>query len=263
MESGSREHGRIALKIHYDGTTFCGWQIQDSGRTVQGEIEQALHVLLKEDIRVTAAGRTDTGVHALGQVIHFDTKTDENLGRICIGLNGILPKDVSVENAYRVSSDFHARYSAVERSYRYLIYNHPSRTPFMINRALWIQQELDLDYMRKVTGHLIGEKDFASFCKKRESHDVNTVRSIKEIDVSKQDGCIRIDFTGNAFLHNMIRIIVGTMVEMFKRNDDPALINEIIEKRDRDFSGITAPPYGLYLVGVVYDPPLRSLESAY
>lgn len=264
MEAGRRaDNRRIAIEVQYDGADFNGWQLQNAGRTIQGEIEKAIHVLLKETTRVVAAGRTDTGVHALGQIVHFDTGSGIGLQRLCIGLNGILPRDISIKNAYRVPGDFHARFGAVERRYRYLIYNHPSRTPFMRHRAMWVHDTLDVAYLKQVASHMIGEMDFSSFCKKRESRNINTVRRIISIDIHRHDDLIQFDIAGNAFLHNMVRIIVGTMVDMNRTNADPKGVVEIISKCDRVFGGKTAPPYGLYLMKVMYDPCLSTRESAY
>jgi tRNA pseudouridine38-40 synthase len=264
MEPGNRSYPRkIAIEVQYDGTNFTGWQLQKDSRTVQGEIEKAIQILFKEKLRVTAAGRTDAGVHALGQIVHFSTNSDISLQRVCAGLNGILPRDISIKNAFHVAGDFHARFDALERNYRYLIYNHPSRTPFMKFRSMWVREQLDIDYLRTVTGLLVGEMDFSSFCKKRESKNINTVRRIAKIDIQKQDDLLRFDISGNAFLHNMVRILIGTVVEMNKNNADPQLITDIISKRDRDYSGVTAPPYGLYLVNVIYDPALATMDSAF
>jgi tRNA pseudouridine38-40 synthase len=264
MEAGRRgDNRRIAIEVQYDGTNYNGWQVQNGGRTIQGEIEKAIRILLKEGVRVTASGRTDTGVHALGQIVHFDTSCDINLQRICIGCNGILPRDISVKNAYLVNSDFHARFGAVRRSYRYIIYNHPSRTPFMLHRAMWVHEKLDVEYMKSVASLMIGEMDFSSFCKKRESRNINTVRRIEAIDIKKIDDCIILDIRGNAFLHNMVRIIVGTMIDMHKTEADPEKIRDIILKRDRVYGGNTAPPCGLYLMSVTYEPSLSGMESAF
>ena len=264
MEQGTRaEARRIAIEVQYDGTPYNGWQIQNGGRTVQGEIERAIEVLTKEKSRTIASGRTDSGVHSLGQIAHFDTHSPITLQRFCIGLNGILPKDIAVINAYGVSGDFHARFDAVQRTYRYLIHNHPSRSPFMMYRAMWVHESLDIDYLNTVLGLLIGEKDFSSFCKKRESKNITTVRRISGAVARKHGDLISIEITGNAFLHNMIRIIVGTVVDMNKRKADPSLLTDIIARQDRDCSGVTAPPYGLYLVKVLYEPDLSSSESAF
>lgn len=264
MEQGKRAKARrIAIKVQYDGTQYNGWQIQNGGRTIQGEIEKAIEILTREQARTIASGRTDSGVHALGQVVHFDTDSALTLQRFCIGLNGILPRDISVTNAYEAGDYFHARFGAVERTYRYRIYNHPSRSPFMRYRAMWVHETLDCDYLRNVMEQLIGEKDFSSFCKKRESKNINTVRRIRRVDVRREGDCINIEISGNAFLHNMIRIIVGTIVEMNKSNAEPHLLDEIIAKKDRDASGTTAPPYGLYLLRVVYDPDLSTMQCAF
>jgi tRNA pseudouridine38-40 synthase len=267
MVSGDRSGGesrekRIALKIQYDGTGFCGWQIQDSGRTVQGELERSIRVLLRNDIRVTASGRTDSGVHSLGQVIHFDFSGEVDLRRLCIGLNGILHPDISVINAYSVPSGFHARFSAVTREYLYLIYNHPLRSPFIRFRAMWVKDTLDINFLREASLYLIGEKDFSSFCKKV-SAGGNNMRRLDEFEVTAWNDLIIFRIRGNAFLHNMIRIIVGTMVDMHHQGRRPEHILEILKYADREMSGKTAPPYGLYLNSVEYDPPLETMESAY
>ncbi len=265
MEPGSpaARCRRIAITVQYDGTAFNGWQAQLGGRTVQEEIENAIRILLKEDTRVVAAGRTDSGVHALGQVVHFDTDRDLPLQRLCIGMNGILPRDVAVINGYDVPRDFHARFGAAGREYRYLIHNHPLRTPFMLYRAMWVHEKIDLGYLRAVAARCIGEMDFSSFCKKREAKDRNTVRRIDRITIEKQDDLIRIEIAGNAFLHNMVRILVGTMLEMHRNSRDPESVGDILAALDRDSSGATAPPYGLYLVKVTYNPPLSSMGSAF
>jgi tRNA pseudouridine38-40 synthase len=259
VERGKR---RIALEIQYDGTQFNGWQVQGEGRTIQGEVERSIEILTKQKIRVVASGRTDSGVHALGQIVHADIEGDINLRRLCIGLNGILERDVSIINAYLCPSDFHARFSAVEREYLYLIYNHPQRSPFVNYRAMWVREKLDVEYMRSVTEYLTGEKDFASFCKKISS-DGNTVRRISKIEIDSIGELIIFRISGNAFLHNMIRIIVGTIIDMYKNDFPPDYILKILNKRDRDVSGTTASAFGLYLNSVEYNPPLSSMESAF
>ncbi len=253
---------RIALLVQYDGSAYNGWQVQSGGITVQGEIERALEVLTREKIRVVASGRTAAGVHARGQVAHFTTSSALGLQRLCIGLNGILGWDIAIKNAYNVPGDFHARYSAVSREYVYLIYNHKQRNPFMRYRAMWVNYRLDVESMREAASHLIGEKDFKSFCKKISAEE-KTVRRIDEIDITGNDELISIRIRGNAFLHNMIRIIVGTLCDMCKNNMPPSHMREILDMRDRDFGGITAPPYGLYLNRVTFDPPLEGMESAF
>ncbi len=253
---------RYALLVQYDGTAFNGWQIQAGGRTIQDELEKALQILIKKPVRVTASGRTDAGVHALGQVVHFDAPSDLSLKKICISLNGILPQDVSIKNGYLVPDDFHSRFSAVKREYLYMIYKYPLRTPFMKYRAMWINHPLEIDYIKEASSYLVGENDFCSFCKKISSGN-GTVRRIESIDVNELDDIIRIRFRANAFLHNMIRIIVGTVLQMYRENREPEFIREILDKKDRAYSGFTAPPYGLYLNSITYDPPLNFYKSAF
>jgi tRNA pseudouridine38-40 synthase len=264
MEAGNRSDTtqRIALLIQYNGTAYNGWQVQNGGRTIQSEIERAIKTLTRESVRLTASGRTDAGVHALGQVAHFDLKGGVPLGRMCISLNGILERDISILNAYRASQDFHARFSARSREYLYFIYNSRSRSPFMMHRAMWVNRPLDLKYLREAAEYLIGEMDYSSFCKKI-SKDENMVRRVESIEIDRIDDLIRMRIRGNAFLHNMIRIIVGTLCGMHKEGLDPSHMKTIIEKRDRSFAGETAPPYGLFLREVRYHPPLSSLESAF
>ncbi|HOO70410.1 MAG TPA: tRNA pseudouridine(38-40) synthase TruA [Spirochaetota bacterium] len=263
MESTNKpESRRIALLIQYDGTNYNGWQYQENGRTIQSEIESAYKVLTREDIRIVGSGRTDSGVHALGQVAHFDSVTSLKLDKICISLNGILPKDIAIINAYNVPSDFHARYSAIRREYKYLIYNHPQRSPFMMYRAMWVREHIDERYIYKTLSLLIGERDFASFCKKI-SVSGGTVRNISDINVVRRDDLIEFTVEGNAFLHNMIRIMVGTVIELHIKGKDPEEILTILDKKDRDFSGTTAPSYGLYLQRIHFKPGLSMMPSAF
>lgn len=253
---------RIVLLIQYDGTAFNGWQFQNNGRSIQGEIERAIAVLTKENSRVTASGRTDSGVHALGQVAHFDTNSNLSLQRICIGLNGIMDNDVSVLNAYEADHDFHARFSALERKYFYMIYNNPQRSPFMRYRSMWLNYHLDEAYFADALRYLEGEHDFASFCKKK-SRLENTVRTISKTQVKRRGDYIYVYITGNAFLHNMIRIIMGSCIDLYKSGKDPAFIKEILRMKDRDCSGVTAPPYGLYLRQIRFKPELSLYPHAF
>ncbi len=253
---------RYALVVHYDGTFFNGWQVQDNGRTVQDEIEKGIRVLTREYPRLTAAGRTDAGVHAIGQVVHFDLEQDINLRRLCLGLNGILPSDISVRNAYIVDENFHSRFTALKREYKYLIYSSPLRSPFMLYRALWVSAPLDCEYIKEALKFLEGEMDFASFCKKSSCGN-GTVRKIEYTDVKKEDDLITITICANAFVHNMIRIIVGTIISMSKEGKEPSYIKDILLAKDRDCSGFTASPYGLYLNRVFYNPPLDNYKSAF
>lgn len=262
MGSGSRAGRRIALLLQYDGSDFNGWQIQENGSTIQEAVENALGILTRETVRVTASGRTDTGVHALGQVAHFNTSANLPLQRLVIGMNGILDRSVAVRNAYEVPEDFHARFSACEREYLYRIYNGPVRSPFMMYRAMWVNFPLDLSYVNESLSCLVGERDFASFCKKK-SADEGTVRKLLKAEAVKKNEYIEVTIRGNAFLHNMIRIIIGTVVDNFKNGKKPDYMKEILDSVDRDAGGPTAPPYGLYLKKIEYDPPLDTHKRAF
>jgi tRNA pseudouridine38-40 synthase len=261
---GGRGYGlnRYALLVQYDGAAFNGWQFQENGRTIQTEFENSINILTKEDVRVTAAGRTDSGVHALGQVVHFDLSKEISLQRLCISLNGILPHEISVKNGYKVDLNFHSRFSAVQREYLYIIYRHPLRSPFIRYKAMWINYPINTDYIQESASKLAGEFDFASFCKKVSVKN-GTIRKIDSIEVTEEHDIIKLRFRANAFLHNMIRIIVGTILQMHREGKDPEYITEILNGRDRSLSGFTAPAYGLYLNRVIYDPALNFYESAF
>lgn len=268
MVSGNRikepiNSRRIALLVQYDGTEFNGWQIQPEGRSVQKEVESACRILLGHDVKLVASGRTDTGVHALGQVVHFDTENPSTLLKICRGLCGILPRDVSVLNAYETAPDFSARFSPVGREYLYLIYNAPQRSPFATNRAAWIDRPLDVDYLNRALSYLCGEHDFSSFCKTPSAKDKNTVRTLHEVFAVRNKEYIEVTIRGNAFLHNMVRSIIGTVIELPRKGFAPEKMKEILEGRDRRIAFDTAPACGLYLKKISYNPPLESLPSAY
>ncbi len=265
MDRRIRSNSRLtrkALIIQYDGTNYCGWQIQNKDITVQYEIEKALKILYKEDIKVIASGRTDSGVHAFGQVAHFDSFDTISLNKLCTGLNGILPKDIAIKKAYVVPASFHARFDAFERSYIYYIYNDKYRSPFTKNRYLWVKDKLNLTVLRKMSKYLIGEHDFASFCKKKSSDEI-TIRNIKKIHIIQQGPCIEVKIIGNAFLHNMIRIIVGTLIDLCLNKNKPSDIKHILEAKTREASSSTAAACGLYLYRVDYKPSLEkiALES--
>ncbi|MBP7901223.1 MAG: tRNA pseudouridine(38-40) synthase TruA [Spirochaetes bacterium] len=255
---------RIAALLQYDGTAFAGFQLQKGLdiRTVQNDVEKALGIIFAQEMKITAAGRTDAGVHAMGQVIHFDIPRDMNLQKLAISMNGILEKDVSVKNLFVVPDDFHSRYSACSREYRYIIHNHHLRSPFSLYRAMWVSLPLDVERMRESASYLIGEHDFASFCKTCSASE-GTVREISRIDINKHDDLIFIDIEGNAFLHNQIRTIAGTLVSMEKNKSDPVLMKKILNQKTRLASGDTAPPYGLYFMNVKYNPPLENYPSAF
>lgn len=243
---------RIAMGVEYDGSGFCGWQLQDGGvRTVQGEVEKAVGKVANHPVRVYCAGRTDTGVHGTGQVIHFDTEAERSERAWVFGANANLPKDVCILWARPVSGDFHARFSAQSRAYRYVIYNRHVRPTFLAHRVSWDFRELDVTRMRAAAGFLKGEHDFSSYravaC---QAH--SPVRTVTRLEVERHGEFIVIDIEANAFLHHMVRNIAGVLMSIGAGEHEPEWAHEVLEARDRTVGGVTAPPYGLYLTRVDY-----------
>jgi tRNA pseudouridine38-40 synthase len=242
---------RIALGVEYDGTDFCGWQSQDGARTVQGVVEQALSTVANHAVNVTCAGRTDSGVHAVGQVVHFDSVANRSMRSWILGCNSNLPRDVSIVWAQAVDDEFHARFRATARSYRYVILNRMTRPAMLRDRVCWHHQPLDEKRMAAAARHLVGEHDFSSFralaCQAK--HPVRTVHSL---EVTRQGDYIMIDVRANAFLHHMVRNIGGVLIAIGEGERDPSWARELLGIRDRAVGGVTAPAGGLYLVRVDY-----------
>ena len=242
---------RFALGIEYDGTAFNGWQTQRDGRSVQAELERALSRVADHPVSVTAAGRTDTGVHAVGQVVHFDTEADRPERAWTLGVNTALPPDIAVRWARRAPEDFHARYSARERSYQYSIFNAPLRSALLRHRAWWVRRPLGADAMAAAARCLVGEHDFSAF-RAAECQAKTAIRKIVRLDVRQAGAILRIDVTANAFLHHMVRNIVGTLAVVGRGEADAAWVGEVLAARDRRRAGMTAPAAGLCLVRVDY-----------
>lgn len=243
---------RIACGVEYDGAAFQGWQVQSGeARTVQAAVERALGRIADEPVHTICAGRTDTGVHASGQVIHFDTGAERPERAWVMGANSHLPADVAIRWARPLDDDFHARFSAVDRLYRYLVTEGTSRSALWRARAAWSAHTLDIDAMRAAAGHLVGEHDFSAFrtaaCRAR-----NPVRTMHTLDVERRGGFLVIDIRANAFLHNMVRIIVGTLLTVGRGEQPPDWAGELLAGRDRTRGGATAPPQGLYFLGPSY-----------
>ena len=239
----------IKLEIEYDGTDFHGWQIQPKLRTVQGEIQEKLSAILAEEVKLIGAGRTDAGVHALGQVANF--KTDNRLDgeSILKGLNGLLADDVVIKKVQEVDPDFHARYSASSRLYKYRVYRGRSA---LLRRYVWeVLYSLNIDEMVKATEHVKGEHDFSSFCV-AESAKENNVCAVTDATWEQSGDELIFRIEANRFLHTMVRSLVGTLLEVGRGYFSVADFVDIMKAKDRRKAGPTAPPRGLYLVEVKY-----------
>jgi len=243
---------RIALGIEYDGSDFAGWQLQHGEvRSVQGVVEQALSRVADRPSRVICAGRTDAGVHATSQVVHFDTHAERDMHSWVYGANANLPKTVTVQWARIVREDFHARFSAQRRRYRYVIFNRELRPAFLASRVAWEYRPLDEVLMRRAAQDLVGEHDFSAYravaCQAK-----NPVRRLYELAVKRDRDLVILDLEANAFLHHMVRNIAGVLMDIGAGKQAPGWAREVLESRDRTLGGITAQPYGLYLTGVDY-----------
>ena len=243
---------RYKLLIEYHGTPFVGWQRQDNGVSVQGELETAIFRLSGEPVTVTAAGRTDAGVHATGQVVHFDLAKDFSADRIQGGLNFHLrPHPIAVREAQMVGGDFHARFSALGRSYLYRIVNR--RAPLAIDRdrAWWVAARLDADAMAEAAGHLLGRHDFTSF--RAAACQANSPdKTLNVLEVVRIGEEIRVTAKARSFLHHQVRNMVGTLKLVGEGKWPPAAVQTALEARDRAAAGPTAPPDGLYFTEVTY-----------
>jgi len=243
---------RLALGVEYNGTHFHGWQLQEEGvRTVQGEIERALSIVANHPVRVFCAGRTDAGVHAIEQVIHFETDAVRSNKSWVFGCNVNLPHDVNVLWVKEVSDDFHARFDAVARSYEYRILNTEVRSSLNSDFVLWEPRKIDLEKFKEAAKILVGEHDFSSFrghlCQAK-----SPIKNIEFIDIDMRESLIIINIKSNAFLHHMVRNIVGTLLKVGRMEEKPSWVEEVLGKKDRKFAGPTARPEGLYFKKAFY-----------
>ena len=246
---------RLVLWIEYDGTNFHGWQFQPGQRTVQSEIESALLIMCNEKVRVLASGRTDAGVHALGQVAHFNTSADITPKKIRLGLNSLLKGDVSIFDCREAKEKFHAQFDAIRKTYRYRILMRKTPSAIRRNHVWHHRRKLDLSLMRQAAVHFVGEEDFASFCP--ESTTVSTtVRRLERLDVIEAGDEVLIEVTAEGFLRFMVRNIVGTLAELGRGERHPDDIPGIMEARHRSRAGLKAPAHGLCLVSVDYGDKL-------
>ncbi len=249
----SAQMQRIALVLEYDGSGFSGWQRQAHAPSVQQALETAVSRVADHPVSVVCAGRTDAGVHAAAQVVHFDTSAERPLHAWVLGSNAHLPASVSVLEAHAVDGTFHARYSAQQRAYRYIFLSRRARPALLRNRVAWVHHDLDAERMHDAAQALVGEHDFSAFravaCQAR--HPVREVRAIR---VHRYGRMVFIDTVANAFLHHMVRNIAGTLLAVGSGRRGVSWPAELLAAGDRTRSGITAPAAGLYLAHVAYPP---------
>ena len=255
---------RIALGVQYDGMPWRGWQTQPSGGTVQDTLEAAMKRFALTDIATTCAGRTDAGVHAVEQVVHFDTDLEREMFSWVRGVNAFLPSSIAVRWACEVDADpivgFHARFSATSRTYHYVIYNHPVRSPLLAGKAGWVFRPLNIEPMQAAARHLLGTQDFSAF-RAAECQAKSPVKTMQDIRIERRADIIVVTLTANAFLHHMVRNIVGSLIVVGNGNQPPEWMAEILESRDRSRAAPTFMPDGLYLAKIVYDPKWHLPQS--
>ncbi|MBU3694608.1 MAG: tRNA pseudouridine(38-40) synthase TruA [Rhodocyclaceae bacterium] len=243
---------RIALGLEYDGRGFFGWQSQADVASVQDALERALGEIAGAPARVHAAGRTDTGVHALQQVAHFDTEAQRPLSAWVRGVNRYLPDSVAVLWAHPVADDFHARFSATGRHYRYVLLNRAVRPALAAGRVGWFPRPLDAAPMREAAALLLGEHDFSAF-RAAECQAKSPVKTLHRLDIARQGDVLTFDLHANAFLYHMVRNIVGALVYVGAGRQPPAWLGDLLAARDRTRAAPTFAPDGLYFAGVDYD----------
>lgn len=241
----------IKLTISYDGTNYSGWQLQKNGKTIQGEIEQAIEKVFGKKCRIFGTSRTDAGVHALAQVAHFKTHSTVPVEKICPALNAILPRDIAVVHAEEMPQKFHSQFDAKSKLYAYHILNSHHRDPFSQKHSWRIPYKLNIPLMRKEAAFLVGLHDFKSF-QASDKRERSSVRKIFYINIKKRKSSIVIDIEADGFLYNMVRNIVGTMVEVGRGYLPSGSISKILKNKDRTTAGPTAPAKGLFLIEVKY-----------
>lgn len=242
---------RIKLTLGYIGTAYSGWQRQIGQDTVQERLERAVSLLTKEQVSVQGSGRTDTGVHAIGQVAHFDTESSIPIKNFVTGLNHFLPDDIRITSAEETDGSFHARYSAKEKTYCYALYEGETDIAVLANRAVRVKNRLSVAKMQRAATAFVGEHDFRSF-QSTNADTTTSVRTVKSVRVVRKDGLIRIYATANGFLYNMVRLMVGTLVRAGKGEIDADGIKELIARADKHAVTEVMPACGLYLVEVKY-----------
>lgn len=242
---------RVKIIVAYDGTRYCGWQVQPNGITIEEVLNKKLSELLGEDITVVGASRTDSGVHSLGNVAVFNTKTRMPADKISFALNQRLPEDIVIQGSCEVAPDWHPRYQNSQKTYEYRILNRTFRMPTRRLDTYFYHYPLDVEKMQQAADYLVGEHDFKSFCSIH-SQAETTVRTIYGCQVQRQEDVITIRVTGSGFLYNMVRIIAGTLIQVGGGEVKPEQIPEILSAKDRSAAGPTAPAHGLTMVGIEY-----------
>ncbi len=243
---------RVKMIVAYDGTNYCGWQVQPNGVTIEQKLNEALYDLLGEEIKVIGSSRTDAGVHSLGNVCIFDTNTRMPAEKISFALNQRLPEDIVVQDSCEVPMDFHPRYVKSRKTYEYRILNRKFRMPTRRLDTYFYYYPLDEEKMRQGAAYLVGEHDFKSFASVKMQAETS-VRTIYSCDVTRKDDIITIRVQGNGFLYNMVRIIAGTLIKVGNGELAPEQIPEILAAEDRSAAGPTAPPQGLTMIGLEYE----------
>ncbi len=243
---------RFAACIEYNGKNYSGWQKQSHAPSIQGELERAISRVANETVQVVTSGRTDTGVHATGQIIHFDIKTERSERDLTRGANRYLPDDICIIWAFPVNEDFHARFSALKRHYRYVILNRTNRPAYLHGLVTWHRPVLDISQMQSAANNLLGKHDFSAFraagCQSKTS-----VKTILDIKLNRQGEWVWADVSANGFLQHMVRNIMGVLMQVGEGVERPEWSKFVLETRDRKQGGITAPAEGLYFVSTSYD----------
>lgn len=242
---------RIKLTVAYDGTNYCGWQVQPNGISIQSTLQAAIEDLVGEKVNVTGASRTDSGVHALGQVAVFDTCKEIPAWKYALAINQRLPKDIVVQKSEEVDGDFHPRYTNVNKTYEYRILNRRIQLPNERLYSYFVPKELNLEKMQAAAAYIVGEHDFKSFCSQK-TKVLSTVRTIYSLTLDKQGDMIILRVTGNGFLYNMVRIITGALIKVGLEQKTPEDIREAVENPTGKPAGPTAPAQGLTLVEIRY-----------
>jgi tRNA pseudouridine38-40 synthase len=245
---------KYKMTIAYDGTNYGGWQVQPNAVSIQALIEQALGIILRTPVSIIGSGRTDAGVHAYGQTAHFAMHRPIDIFKTIASLNGLLPSQIRILEIVEVPLNFHARYSAISKTYHYRLHLNRVPDPFKVRYAYHVPHQVDLSLLQDTASQFIGTHDFTSFANEanRGTSAKDAVRTIQRLDVMREPGGVRLEFEGDGFLYKMVRNIVGTLLDICAGKIDKEQISAILAAKDRKLAGSSAPPHGLYLIEVKY-----------